>query len=174
MREGRSGQTGAHPVDRTSTRSEEIKETGRTRATKGAILLLELTIARSRASGLTDEETKECILGGLEEAKRRSFVSRSVVTIVPVSGSSLGAGVPRTPSRLRRRGAAGRANGVETATYHGRRSSGSRPGSRDEPQREATHSGRDWLLAGDHGAVARQQERIARLALGWTEESSRG
>ena len=39
-------------------------------AMKEAILLLELAIARSRASGLTDEQTKAHIREALEEAKR--------------------------------------------------------------------------------------------------------
>ncbi len=39
-------------------------------AMKEAILLLELAIARSRASGLADEQTKAHIREALEEAKR--------------------------------------------------------------------------------------------------------
>lgn len=39
-------------------------------ATKEATLLLELAIARSRASGLADEETKARILGALKKAKQ--------------------------------------------------------------------------------------------------------
>jgi hypothetical protein len=43
---------------------------GRMEATKEATLLLELAIARARASGLADEETKARIRGALEKAKR--------------------------------------------------------------------------------------------------------
>ncbi len=56
---------------RASTRSEEGKETGRTETTKEAILLLELAIARSRASGMSDDKTRARILGALEEAKHK-------------------------------------------------------------------------------------------------------
>ena len=39
-------------------------------ATKEATLLLELAIARSRASGLADEETKARVCAALEKAKQ--------------------------------------------------------------------------------------------------------
>lgn len=43
---------------------------GHMEATKEATLLLELAIARSRASGLADEETKARIRAALEKAKQ--------------------------------------------------------------------------------------------------------
>jgi hypothetical protein len=51
-------------------RRKRVKKVGRLEATKDATLLLELAIARLRANGLADEETKACIRGALEKAKQ--------------------------------------------------------------------------------------------------------
>ena len=80
----------------------------RMEATKEATLLLELAIARSRASDLADEQTKARIRRASARLWRkpsgRSCTSRNVVSTVLVLGSSLGAGVPRTPSGPRVQG----------------------------------------------------------------------
>jgi hypothetical protein len=56
-------------VDASSIGSKGVRTVGRTEATKEAILLLELAIARSQADRFADDEFKDLIRGALEAAK---------------------------------------------------------------------------------------------------------
>ena len=107
---------------------------GHTEAAKEATLLLELAIARSRASGLADEETKARIRGALEKAKQE--ILRLEERSDDRAGPRLVLGVRGTPapSRLTRRGKRWIiTNGAQRATYHERRNDGSRKKDGDEP-----------------------------------------
>ena len=98
--------------DRASTRSEEVKEMGSTETTKEAILLLELAIARSRASGMADEGIRACILGALEEAKRKIICLQERGDDRAGFGLILGGRGTTDTEQAKRSRAAGRTNGL--------------------------------------------------------------
>jgi len=62
--------SGEKTVAVSATGPKGVRTVGRTEATKEAILLLELAIARSQANRFADDEFKDLIRGTLEAAKQ--------------------------------------------------------------------------------------------------------
>jgi hypothetical protein len=62
--------SGEKTVAVSATGRKGVRTVGRTEATKEAILLLELAIARSQADRFADDEFKDLIRGALEAAKQ--------------------------------------------------------------------------------------------------------